>query len=1152
MLEERSLLLAALAAAAGDDQRQGCSSPVDAALAALCPVAVPRLAERSGRAAPRLPASELELSAVGSSFRAVLVLGEACEGVGGVWSEIASWLGIDSSKQLMLVDVESSCRLGLRMSRLVEGKKFVVTIGGIAEALFPGIPCPDEIQATEASQQATAVVVSIVDICSKISAAVAENRSGQTVISGVCSEVALGTLLGQVIWLIGYCRERWIGSLEPPTVCPLPSLVIVSTFWGKSNDSGAVARIVEWTSKGGTKDTIPPDDLDLREAYFGSAGDKAKKPPLKGKGKDEMVTPIRGVIWMRRSSLKVTAAFPPDTSLSKGETSPREYAMSVYFDTIAKERTGQAEGSAVGVLRRLSRRCRGALLLYIIGDTPTEGDDALASELLVKSNLAVVELASAVILDGCGVRTAGEIAVTDVIPMVREPSVVSVETASITSASDAECEFNLVAAQRVLDLMEDRRKGLAPEALLRLNHLALRNHLPPLQLFQAIEALQSAKAAQVELLTPILRQLSEQLVGVAEFIREKESAAGLAREMASLSSKWTDLCSLFIKRIRALPEDFTMQQLIVQVNDLLCCIGDAIDDVHRRHSFNASKLKEEAQSFLDGNFMNRTQDLIASLIDFSERLCTEFSIAFEHVAGLLQIANYERIPWTNDFPVDYNTLVSMLSRSLKELSEIRGRPEKETDPVSEKLPQLLELVKDDVWRRDAVLGAIRVCCTIINSLVLAYRESRERVNRIPHDVQDTIDAFCDAAHRQLNDWDSRISSLLVGSTGNTSSDFRSLLKLSNAPEVRDKIKTYINANVFNVDFDPDRHPTVKQSIDTVAVPMEVAVEISRNLGLAGRDVQDFESALNSIFAELSARGPALPSLLTSGGIFAEFPTNASFRSKHKLLAQALVRNEYGTIPISSIRRICALFANTVVDLPTCIPLQHFLNEAISDNKVLSSLRLPRSQALLLFETIAWSCVDADSNVLPSEFFNCLCQCVVREALIPPAIESSIRNLSSGESYFSSRHWAFARLINLACSEQDKGVTREAKVSAVTLRLMSSGMGISWRQMHWIVEAFEFSPTQEISLKLEPRLLPSLGLVESFDQDDNPAERTQDSETAPAESEVNNVNSEEPPVDGEEVVATPLASKPPKYAIVEVGEPFLLGTDVIWSCNAHRL
>ena len=1158
MLEERTLLLAALAAAAGRETSSGerSLSPVDAALAALCPIASPLLAERRGGSSPRLPVSEVEQSAVGSSFRAVLVLGEASEGCEGVWSETATWLGAESRRQLMLIDVESSLRLGLRMSRLVEGKKFVVTIGGIAETLFPETTCPDELRAVEASQQATAAVVSIVDICSKISAAAAENRSGQTVSSGVCSEVAFGTLLGQVIWLVGYCRERWMSSLDPSESCPLPSLLIVSTFWWKSNDSGAVARIVEWTSKGGTKESVPPDDPDLREAYFGIAGDKAKKPPQKGKSKDEVVSPIRGVIWMRRSALKVTAALSAESSMPLDENSPRESSNSAYLDVIAKERNTQAEANPTAVLRRLSKRSRGVTFLYIIGDTPSEGDESLGSELIARSNVAAVELATAITLDVCGVRMAGEIAVTD-IPMVREPSVISVETGSITSASDAECEFNLVALQRVLDLVEDRRIGLTSEALLRLNHLALRNQLPSLQLFHAIEALESLKAAKMELFTPVLRLLSEQLHQVDEFIVMKEKAAGLANEIGSLTLKWAELCSLFMKRTQALPEDFTMLQLTVQINDLLCCIGDAIDDAHRRHSFNSSRLMDEALSFLDGSFALQIQDTIAMSVAAAESLCIESQTAYEQVAELLQLASYDRIPWITAYPVDYDASFSMLRESLRHLSEILKRPELGDDMLSlEKLPQLLERMKDDVWRKDGVLDTVRECCAVMNAIVLAYQESRKRVTRIPLDVQDNLDAFCTAAHRQLNDWDSRISNLFAGSTEMTmKSDFRSLLKLSNASQVRDTIKEYISSHEFTVKFDLAGHPPQRQVLNTVAVPMEVAVEISRNLGATVRDGQEFDSALKSIFEEFSTRGQTLPTLLTSEDIYAEFPADANFRSRHKLLAQAFVINEYGTIPLGCIRRLCTLFAKSVVELPRCIALQHFLNEVINDSKVLSALRIPRSQALLLFETIAWSCVDGDSKVVLSEFLCCLCYCVIEESLIPPDIEMIIRNGSQVNSSFraphlSSRHWGFVRLILLISSQQIFGTSEEGKMSIVASRLLSSGIGIVWRQMDWMVDAAVFPSKQEKLKMLEQFLLPSLELILISDEDGAPAERTLESDVASVEQEGGNMISKEEQLDETEAIPSPSHSS--KYVINDTGEPFSLGADALWSCLADNL
>ena len=1143
MDEERALLVASLVSGAGRRTSSGelTLSPVDRALAALCPVASPSLAGiREGMLHP-LHASELERSSFGSGFRAVLILGEACEGSGGVWQEVVAWLSRGSHSQVRLVDVESACLLGLRLSGLVEGKKFVVTLGPLLEALS-GSPCPEDIRNTEVSSQATAAVVAIADVSGKINSAASDPQGGP---SSVASEVALGTLLGQVIWLFAYLRERWMTSSESADTCPLPSLLIVGTFWGTSNDSGAIARIIEWTSRGGTKDSVPADDVDLREAYFGSSGDKAKKAPPKGKNKEEASPLVRAVVWMRRSSLVETAKL--SKNISAEEPSPTQNMISNYLCGLAKVRT--ASDGSVLILRRLSKRSRGAIPIYVTSDTPSDGEEVLGSELIARSNIAMVELGVTIILDVCGLRTAGEIASTET-AIVREPSIVNVETGSITSVSDAESEFNLIAAQRVLDLIEDRRRVLPPEATVTLNHLTHRNFLPSVQLFHAIQTLLSVKTSQIELFTPILLSLVDILTVVEEFAFEKDKGIGFTEEIDALVSKWKDLRALFLRRIHALPDVCSLQHITIQVNDLFCCIGDTIDDLHRRQTTVSSKIAQDVLNFFDCHYSSRTKEIKLLLVGAAENICQQTLSAFNSLADLMELASYDRLPWGEVNPVDHEVIHATIESSLQNLENLSNTQDAGIDGLSKNLHRLVDSVKGDLWRDEGLTDAVRVCCKIIDAVASAADEGRERISRIPEDAIAILDSFCQSAHRRLNDWDTEVSNLLLGAaTAEANLDLKSLVKMNCAADVLDKLKSHVRTHTFTVESDQEESQPPLVTLQSIKCPLELAVEISKCLAISFIEGQDFDTAMSLIASSFAQRGQSVPSFIIHRDYFADFSNKSLFRSKHRQLVQALIRNEIGTIPLGTIRRIGSIFGNSVVDLPHHLPLQYLLNEIINDTKILSKIQLSRAQALLLFESIAWTCVDADSNVVLSEFVGSLCFCAKAFPYFPVTLERHIGSEMPSEndhiSIFSVQYLGLARLMLILSAQlhtDAKVIEVEEGSSFGAGRLMSVGVGVSMKQLQWLtIAAALYSMEGNLSV-LEKRLLPSLVLKKRTNIELERSPVAQESEESHHESEqIENISTEQQVANSS--VVQMMSTFSSEYTI-DTAEPFVIGVDVM--------
>ena len=86
--------------------------------------------------------------------------------------------------------------------------------------------------------------------------------------------------------------------------------------------------------------------------------------------------------------------------------------------------------------------------------------------------------------------------------------------------------------------------------------------------------------------------------------------------------------------------------------------------------------------------------------------------------------------------------------------------------------------------------------------------------------------------------------------------------------------------------------------------------------------------------------------------------------------------------------------------------------------------------------------------------------------------------------------------------------------------------------------------QEIFGKLEPRQVPCVGLVESFDREDHSQDEALEENDAPVDLAKGDVVFEELRVT-ETVGATLSVPRSPKYSIVDVADPLLLGSDLLW-------
>jgi hypothetical protein len=703
----------------------------------------------------------------------------------GVWSEAVTWLG----SRAALLDLEKAFATGLLLQPLTEGKKFVIYVGTLSEIFFPTHTCPADIRSVEVGSQATQTIVAVIESCVKFAA--------PSCTPAQCSEVAFGQLLGQMLWLMSFLLDKWAPFFSEEVPCPLPALVLVATLGCRCGDSGSVARVVDWLSRGGTRDSVPADDVDLREAFFGTGADKSKKAGKSKGSKDDASTAaslVKGVVWIRRANFKSTVEFP---SSSAAPLSPRAEPLRALLSAYADGRREFEDASAIGFLRRYSKRSNGATQLYIVGLLSEE--EQLGSELMVRSSLGLVELIVACVLDVSGVRYGEEgvtLATNYIYPasdaMVREASGLAVlgDMASLASLSEAGAELGLEAQQRVTDLLVARRISLSPSLLMRLHDLTLEHSINPRLLVDAIHSLQAASMELADQGGAFISALATQVRELETRLATRRVGADEGREDGAR------LCASSLQTLATMvPEACSRQNMCTLVNELVCCIGDCIDERHMLQSRLVSTLGADIAADLDF-FLRGIIQLSIKLAQACGAVYRSVLIAQSAVKALLQSAGYEQALWLADDVGIGEGLSVKLWSALDELCNEIGD---DSEVRSQWDPLLMEL--NDPWLPGAIVDVQRSSLALVRTLLAALYRARAMTYALPASLQSRADEQSVRDHAALSAWDAVLTEVLRGDCGDTT-DLRRLLVQTRAADTGTRLKSWIENHGFMLSVVP--------------------------------------------------------------------------------------------------------------------------------------------------------------------------------------------------------------------------------------------------------------------------------------------------------------------------------------------------------------
>lgn len=887
--------------------------------------------------------------------------------------------------------------------------------------------------------------------------------------SNPLSEIILATLLGQSIWLFANIREKWLAHYADKSQCPAPYIFLVGGFCCRASDSASFARIVDWVSRGGTKESVSPDDVDLRDAYgtaatIEKAGGKKAAAPAKGKVNPDTLQPslIRGFLWLRKTTFMntITLCGKPMEISNHDVTSPREDAMHIYEHGRSTD-----DVNALMILRRFTRKSK--MLLYIVGTehevvVVDNGDDTTqdtavigqkgneASELSgclkAFTNLAMTEIIVSCILDMCSVVVSGT------------PRDLSGGSIGGDSVTEGELDDGS-ASSRVAELVERRRQRLSDADMLQLLHLSGVHYLPPEQLALAFLALQQFKSTLIVQVRDLLEDMSQLYVHTRKQACAIEDKLNDESTNEHVSVAQTKLCALFIKSVMLLPDDASRRALAVRVDELVCLLGDLIDDTYRRGSALATVLEVEVGEVLH-EYAGASAKLNEKIASTLKQVYAASVFAFSSLLQVLQEAGYATCPWQS------------------------ARHTQDTDSTG-----LLTLVNDQAlvhilsqesilsdWFPDVITDTVRLAVSLQSTQSLASTQTSEDFTMLCVRIRDKLDLACHTAHNELTEWDMHLCNI-IGMEVKTSGeeDLHSLLASSRVSDTRQRLLAFVKNNHIG-----QKHASFEPSINdldviyTSTLSMHVIAVLSKILR---NDfyvcTTDFEEALHSSAHHLRDIGVALPPVFFHGHL----STSTPHKLGHQRLVVALLRRVV-SVPLVAIARLRMIVMSRILSIP------QFLNLATTDTKLIRAFGMSKEKVCELLEAVAWSCttvstdVEGDKHLVPLELLTMLCKCVP-DLCLPKYIETSL--IRSPTTSLVASDTVQLSLHSLAsCTLQAEDVFRLAVLASMGGHasdegLLGTGPSLSLDQLEWVLERIGVSISESDRAKVKRAQLPTLTL-----------------------------------------------------------------------------
>jgi hypothetical protein len=721
------------------------------------------------------------------------------------WSQTVDYTGGRSC----LWDSVSATLVGMKLKPLMEGKKPTVDFSSIVKICTDGtLECPESLAGTSLTPDVLNVCKDLVAISDKILALKekAESEDGIAVADVAFSPISCAIAIGQSLWLRQFVREK-LADVENIDKS-LPRLIFASRLFGAacSFDNAIFSRVIDHFLQGGTRDDIPETEEELTEAIASDGGGsgKGKKPAKKGKGEPEVIEPrvaIAAVAWFHADATRPFDSTLPQLKkpvFIEGEDNSIEEQVRYYLNAadVANMKEAVPENTLLTCEKYLLKYGVAAVpegmeplkpanivakipiysllnpLASTVAEAPVEpvaeGEESsdepalvsqLESHLEVTKDLACTETILSIILNIYG-NDYGFV-VPDVVVVEEEKEAVEDESAEIATAIGTVSAI-LTSHSKVSHIKASRRFNLNPENQVWLLHLVGENPLEMDQIFDIHGQISNARAVEIELKGLLVMIMSYSMSCIEDEVRRQQT--GFVHSLKNPDSRWYDFCAEAMRSLNGcLPEE---EQIIYE--DLMCTIGNIIDDRHMRWLSNLTQIEDNGSSAV--------LDLQKVLLDVTELFArASFEIlevqkdAALALSGWLSQAKYSQVPWVvhdSESSESKSNYTQVLNDSIKKLhgscvlAENSGRERANAlwgDIINMELPSAADVGSIESTSLSQLHEEmISSCHSAISSAVNLLQCSRDLMLDSLNDMKANAKRRYAYEHEVLVDWGSQL------------------------------------------------------------------------------------------------------------------------------------------------------------------------------------------------------------------------------------------------------------------------------------------------------------------------------------------------------------------------------------------------------------
>lgn len=469
------------------------------------------------------------------------------------------------------------------------------------------------------------------------------------------TDTTLCILVAQTLWLRSHIARAYSAAVGS---YPVARSILLSKCFGFTDATPAQIGLMEWCLRGGSRLNVAEEDTALQALL---SDEQAAQKPVAGN---------------KKSSVK-------STKPKKGKVD----LEGVDDSTSVKYVINFAGGAATSLEKVSDNAVVGIVLQYLkngVAESPTDSHDIVCAQCTkINCDLLNINLSSEpkegyrissnafvtmeVVL-ACLLQSASKLQPTPAPAAVVDDS--GSNAAAAAESKDAENVVNAVAETPVVmslqDIVVSRRELFNQSEQMLLKHWTGDNVLSICDLVSSFNGLQFARCCEVELLGSILAAV---VVKLKEFDAEiAMDEAIVIEDMKTSDPRWKEFCFRYLdtlgkieSRVIVLDHERAKEQLQEYSNDLLCSMGDVIDERHRHWIQKIlalhDKYKEKITSIT--GFVRMMAIYLGKTL---QSLSGVQAVALASLGDVLKAGGYDEYPWSCSSNEDKASLTSVLQQ----------------------------------------------------------------------------------------------------------------------------------------------------------------------------------------------------------------------------------------------------------------------------------------------------------------------------------------------------------------------------------------------------------------------------------------------------------------------------------------------------------